>query len=550
MGSPLYDFLTESFFFAPNHLDDAFAGVTERDLVLELRRYREYCLAHKDIICEDALLVPSTLRVAAGTSPPLGLLTQSALYIEQFVITDPLFAMTEPRNRMGRVLQEYFGQPEHGIDRTALTQAIAYLLKLTPGIAANYLKVLPAYHHPSAPEELPIYASPNRFADILPEPVLQFCRERAIVTSVRKTAEGWVIENSLDIGRAIAICFRDHDTTDTNIQFLFNTELTEMDETNRMAEFRFVQSAEPPAVEYFNGWVEQSVNRAAGTLVQRLRREISHTQQLNASYLTTSPFISTLLDTFGGTTPAVSSHTANTLLRLELPFLDHVNLDTILRVRRSDGEAFQNFRNELDKQFATLRCEPDPALRAAKAADMLHDLSTVQTHQLRMKLRDLRNGALAQAGIVLASFAGGIFNHALTVSRIVPWVFWIEDPSVVSRSAVTTSTQFPLVSWCTIDSWMRYTERRDFATSLGLILGATANARSMPLCTNALSRMTMTAGMQPSCGTGLWGKRMFWHSGVLLSGMRTENGHRMPPQEITRQACNGARRTTAHSGER
>jgi len=61
---------------------------------------------------------------------------------------------------------------------------------------------------------------------------------------------------------------------------------------------------------------------------------------------------------------------------MELPFIDNVDLETLMRVRTDEGQAFENFRLALDKQLRDLRLESDPEKLKLKAENAMHELMT------------------------------------------------------------------------------------------------------------------------------------------------------------------------------
>jgi hypothetical protein len=340
-------------------------------------------------------------------------LKQSALYIHQYVLPDPLFPFTKKRSETNNAIASYLGFKSDGLDRHELVRAVKYLKTLTPMVAANYVKLLPVSILFEPPEQPPIYHSDNQFSDLLPSELLEFFRARAIVRSLRQVDKEWVVDNDLIIGRAITIEFRDHKSSDLKVQFLFQPEFTKLDDSGHFGARLFIPP-DLPSPEMFEGWVTQSVNRASSDIYQELRTEVRMARQLGASLLTDSILISNLLTRFFPSGPATATHTANLVLNVELPFFDNLDTDRLMSIRTNDGEAFENFRNELDKQLWDLRFESDPDRLRSKAQKVFHDLGTVQTHLLRMKAQDLRKGALAQAVILSATFAGTLVAAGLT----------------------------------------------------------------------------------------------------------------------------------------
>lgn len=164
MGSILFDFLAESVLFRERDLDEHYANVPEAELSAALQQYREFCLAHQRELMAEATGRANCFTLFPGMHPvPLDLLKQSALYVERYVLADPLFALTEAENDAGRAMRSYLGGgSKKGLDRQALSRAVRSLKGLTPMIAADYVKCLPVSFLFEVPEHLPIYFSENR----------------------------------------------------------------------------------------------------------------------------------------------------------------------------------------------------------------------------------------------------------------------------------------------------------------------------------------------------------------------------------------------------
>jgi hypothetical protein len=415
MGSILFDFLTESLLFNPVHVDEQFRTVAEEDLAKELANYREFCLAHLLELQGEASSPSSILRVYAGEHrTSIATLKRSAFYVEQYVLPDPLFPLTRPSTAFSEAFKESLSIPAKGIDREALAEAVKYLRDLTAMVASNYVKFLPVSYLFEPPDELPVYYSENEFIDLLQPEVMAFFRERAMTRRLTKAKDGWLMEE-LDVCRAITIDFRDDDTPHVAIYHLFEQQLVRKDDITGIVTFRQYMPDTLPSRPYFDRWVRQSVHRTAAEYYYELTTEMLMTAQLGASYLSTSPFKHEVLQRFFPTKNGVTTRTAETFLNLELPFLDQIDTETLMQVRNNDGEVFQSFRHELERQFWDLQGESDPEKRRVRAEKVIFELGTVQHSALSMKVKDLRRGALAQATIITATLIGSIALGGLTV---------------------------------------------------------------------------------------------------------------------------------------
>jgi len=407
MGSLLYDFLTESLLFQPALIDEGFASVEETTLDAELQRYRAYCLARREELVVEAVGSRAGFRVFSGLDGvPLRQLKQTALYVDGYVLSDPLFPFTERETEQARVMRTYLGHSNpHAIDRAELARTLRQLRELAPMVAANYVKWLPLSYLFEPPAELPIYYSKNQFADELPPDVSGFFHERVIVENLRRDRTDWVWDASLPTARGIAVSFHG-DVGLVMMHQLFDHEVSSVDEATRRVTGRITLPAALPDKPYYDHWVKQSVNRTAINITDRILKELSWSRTLGTSYLCASAFRNEFLTRFFPVAPTTAAHTANVLLELDVPFLDEIDTATLMAVRRDEGESFQQFRHFLEQQFWDLQHEPDSNKARSKAERVLHDVGTVQHGMLAAKVQQLRRGALAQAVVMGATLTG------------------------------------------------------------------------------------------------------------------------------------------------
>ena len=443
MGSLLYDYLTESPLFEEALYDDDFGEYSDDQLRTELDRYRDFCLKNLSALTDDAINGRSILRVFAGVGRvDIATLKQSALYIHQHVVPDPLFPFTEARSNMADAMGRYLGVPGASLDRRGLVGALQYLKQLTPMVAANYVKPLPISLVFEAPKELPIYSSDNCFSDLLPPDRLAFFHKHAKVTSLHKTNGGWAFEDHLRIGRAISVEFTGDETAGPKVYFLFKPEFSDFDDAARTCRIGLHLPDEDPLPEEFSVWVTQSVNRAASDVYGTLRTQVRMGRQMGASFITTSALHGELLTRYFPYEQGTETCTANAVLNVDLPFIDNIATDVLMKVRTEDGEVFENFRNELDKQLYDLRFETDPVRLKTKAAKVFHDLGTVQTHALQMKANDLLRGSLAQAIVWTATLAGGLVASGMAPLAPVAALAGLAKVAADYRAALRSNPAF------------------------------------------------------------------------------------------------------------
>lgn len=103
----------------------------------------------------------------------------------------------------------------------------------------------------------------------------------------------------------------------------------------------------------------------------------------------------------------------NSLLNVDLPILEDINFDNLLKVRFEDGEVFERLRIYLEKQFRELRSITDEGLLKSKIESIMHELNEVQVYEVKTKVRNLQskifiNSSLLGLGLVGTFFASGI----------------------------------------------------------------------------------------------------------------------------------------------
>jgi hypothetical protein len=202
------------------------------------------------------------------------------------------------------------------------------------------------------------------------------------------------------------------------VYFLTEQEVLSVDEKTGLFEMRQWLPDEPPDQETFDRWVFQSVNQAAATLHRRILNENVLAAQFGAAYVTQSLFVFDLMEQSLPVSPNIQTSTANTFLNLELPFLDKVDIATLMKIRTEDGDAFQNFRLELEKQFRDLRLVTDPEQLQRKTENVLHELGAYQLNQVRQKVEQLKRRLLTDVTIGVGGFAGSFQSKTLGIATM------------------------------------------------------------------------------------------------------------------------------------
>jgi hypothetical protein len=409
MGSKVYDFLSESFLFDDSLISEQFSGVTEAEILHELIRYREFCLSAAAELEQEVSSNTSNLKLFSGIRHvTTQLLMQSAFYVEQHILYDPLFELTWDLGGTKPNLGAFFGLKKSPFSKKSLTGIIKYLKALTPMVAADYVKLLPTRYFLEPSEQIPFRHSETGFADILPEPLMKLFWDNAIVETIKIKDGKMTVEGGLELGRGIHVRFKDHGFEDARPYLLPQEHVLSVDHERRTAEVVWIMPDTPPDPAKFDRWVFQSTNQTAEHLYKRIVLENTYAVRFGASYLSNSPFVFNLLEQIVPIEDSVQTNTANALMNMELPFLDEVNVETLMRVRQEEGEAFQSFRLELDRQLRELRLVKDPEVLKIKTENAMHELSEVQVNQINQKLTFLKKQFLTEAAIAAGTLLGAV----------------------------------------------------------------------------------------------------------------------------------------------
>ena len=418
MGTILFNFLLDSLLFDERLISEDYTSISEEELVQELYRYREFCLESLQELQRELPTTAETLTVFSGTEHvPLERLKQSALYVERYLIDDPIFAKTQRPTASQEAMDQHLGIQQQRVDKRSLAQAASYVKALTPFVVADYVKLVPISLLFETPEQIPLYYSPTCFREALPEPLLEFFHSNAHVRTVERSDRGLLIRPGLlGPGRAISVGFEDHlGPRSSMVYFLQQVERFDVDKDAGRFSAAMVLPDDPPTPEDFKTWVYQSINRTACNVHDATLTTLATGESLGATYLTHSLFVQKLLDTMGVSGQGAESEVAGAFLQFEVPFLEDIDSETLMKVRRDETDAFQSFRRELERRFLALRGEGDPEQLRIKADNIQHEIGKIEVPNLDQRLRHLREKALTDCGLALGGLAGSFFTGGWTL---------------------------------------------------------------------------------------------------------------------------------------
>lgn len=415
MSKNCLSFLLDSFLFLSECVAEGYSKYQDSEITSELEKYRNFVLENIENIQNEIKHTHDKLNISIETFnelPTEDVYKQLVLYMDQVVIPDPLFELTEERNPFSDTVGQYMGlQKTSGIERQKLTDVINYIKCISPLIESGFVVMLPVSLMHEAPKEIGINYSPTSFSDIIPTPILEFYRSIAKVHNLEKCDTGLRMDpgKPLMLGTQIYIDFLCEIKSNGCIYQYMLQEVVEYDEKTRKALFRMYipDTIDAPT---FNAWVNQSINQAANHHFKEKYSELVLARKSGCIYLARSPLTAHILQ-MAIEKPSKDAELSTMALQLDLPVLSQLPITDILDIRKNYGEAFHNFRNELNARLIGLDSIDDTDTFRRQLASISYELNNLQVKEVekeyRKITRTLKLDALALTGSLIASFATG-----------------------------------------------------------------------------------------------------------------------------------------------
>jgi hypothetical protein len=418
-----YNFLADSILFHKKSIATNFAGEDIKKIEKELLEYRNHILSQMVALQNEIAENKSSLSVfSTKGDTPIRMIKQTALYMDQYVISDPLFRFTNLETESERAMSSHLGFKE-GINLQSLSKAAIYLKELTPMVAGKYLKVFPADYHFEAQKPLKIKIPINNNNDLLPKDLRDFFDDRCQVSpmSKLKNEEGWAILPGKELKpcRAINIEFEGDNFSNGSLYFLYQQKIISYDQKTRIAKVIQTMPETPPSQEEFDTWVLQSKNSVAKSYFDKTFSEAFLAEKLGSRLICENDLKNDLLSKHLQTTEEdIKGFTANQMLNIDLPFLEQIDTQKLMDVREFEADIFTNFRVELEKQFREIRTIKDPKDVKLKTENIFHELNEVQGQKISMRLSHIKkqmavNTALSIGGLI-GSMTVGLPSLAAT----------------------------------------------------------------------------------------------------------------------------------------
>ena len=228
---------------------------------------------------------------------------------------------------------------------------------------------------------------------------------------------GWKLRREkLQPCRAIAIGFRGSEII--AVQHLTAHEATRDPVDKNAIHGRIWIPSEPPGEAEFRTWVAQCVNQAAGALCKQIAADIEQVGKTGTMMFTDSKLVSDLLDVHLTEKGRLREDLANLALRFELPFFDDLSIADVMAIRQAEGEAFENYRLELQRHLRQLRAVDSNTELRRRLEEVQHEMAEVQVRHVSNEMGRLKRKHFRNAVMGVASVATVIPTHGLSVAGL------------------------------------------------------------------------------------------------------------------------------------
>lgn len=417
MGSVTYEFLADSFLFDTSNYENSFSDYSDSVIEKELVKYREHCIKNIDKLYNEIISNNSIFKVFSTIEDvSLNFLQQTALYIEQFIIDDPLFKLTDEPSEATNVTGKFLGYDEHKLDKLELVKVLKFLKTITPMVVDDYVKIFPISFYFEPPKQIPLNVPTDYNNDILPKEILDFFKEKAIVKLMVKNpnGRGWIIDESQKVSRGLYINFEGN-LGNGSVYHLFESFIENMDDKTGVITYRHSLPDNLPELEHFKVWVQQSINQSAKEYFDKIFFENYLASKLNSSYLTNSTLSANLLNKNLDNRQTIQTFTAQELINMDLPFFENIDTVKLMQIRKYDADIFTNFRIELEKNFRELRTITDEKTLKLKKENIIHDLYNVQGQKITAKMDFIKKQIAINSTIAIGSLLSSFATSGLSL---------------------------------------------------------------------------------------------------------------------------------------
>ena len=407
------DFLENSFLFLNKNTANMYADYSDAAVVVELQRYKSFIDANLKNAIDEIDKSRNHINVVIdtfGLLPDANRYKQMALYMNQVVIPDPIYELSSKSIEKNDTISSFMGMLDKGeINRNNLIAAVNYVKGIAALIKAGFAILLPITRIHERGDDIPIVKSESLFSELLPPNLLEIYKSSARVHNIKRTNNKMVVdvEGPLTTGTTICINFDGTFGNNGMVYQYTNVKLVEDDGKGKcVLRFTIPDSIEEKA---FNTWVEQSINQAAARHFRAREAELLLAREMGCMYLTDSTLTAEALrcvvdnnDDGERTSAAIS---------LDLPVIESLTAEDIIEIRNNYGDAFENFRNDLNLKLSKLNDIDDNTIFLKTVQQIENEIINTTIQDLEKEKRKLSKmlhwDAAATVGTLVASYYTG-----------------------------------------------------------------------------------------------------------------------------------------------
>ena len=430
MSKICLNYLRNSFLYSYDLCEKKYSGYSDGEIQGELQKYRNFVVENIEGIKSEIKTDSRKLDICVESFhnlPSQDFFRQMILYMDQVVVFDPVFAKTEMQTSFSKAMGEYIGlSKDKEFDREKLVEDIDYVRNIGELIDNDFVVMLPISLIHESPKEIPIQYSDNLFSDCIPTDILEYYRSIAHVYNLEKSDSGLRLDRgkALSVGTNIFVDFEGQGQSNGNMYQYVEQTITNYDQNTGKCEVR-IHIPDSIDKRVFDTWVNQSINQAANHHFNERYKELVFSKECGCMYLTCSPLTAKVIS-MSIEKPSVESRLASLAVKLDLPIVDNIQLKELINIRNNYGEAFQNFRTELNSRLLSIDSITDPELIAKELDRIRYEMMNIQVEEVnkeyRKIMRTLKYDAVTAIGSLIASIPTGGLTLVGTASAIVKGV--------------------------------------------------------------------------------------------------------------------------------
>ncbi|WP_044418986.1 hypothetical protein [Halarcobacter anaerophilus] len=417
MSKIIYDFLKNSFLYDDRFIENKYSLVTDTEIENEFIKYRDYILKNINKLYEEITLYADQIKIFnVDKLVDFKKIRQMSFYLDQVIISDPLFKLCTPSNLNQDVFSEYLGiTKDNSLNREELIRVINNFKDAETLVEATFLKFFPTSYFFEPKSDIPLLHSETQFSDVLPKNIMDLYSENADLRTFKKNGPYLTVNKNFERDRTLEVLFKGDDTIFQNMYNLFEQEIISFDEKTNIAKIGMVLPDTVPSKESFESWVNQSINQSAISHFKKISLDINLSTQLKSQYITTSSFVDTILKNQFNLKPDMKSNMTNLMLNFDLNFFEDIDIKELMAIRKNDGEEFEVFRRELEKQLRDIKNEKDSSIIQSKIQDVKHELEEVQLASINSKIKKIKRKSSIDFVIGTASLGASFATGGLSI---------------------------------------------------------------------------------------------------------------------------------------